>query len=49
MGSLWGTYDEKANASAFQESLDQWRTAGKPAGVSFHRPKSGMSSEDAGC
>ena len=29
-GSLWGTYDEAANAASFKEAVSSWRGGGEP-------------------
>ena len=31
MGSLWGTYDEAANASSFKDAVGSWRNADAPS------------------
>jgi hypothetical protein len=41
MGSLWGTYDESANAASFKDALASWRS-GEPAPTPSLPPPPGM-------
>ena len=45
MGSLWGTYDEAANAASFADSLAEWRTAGKEPGALQAKLQGGLDAE----
>ena len=46
MGSLWGTYDEAANAASFKDAVASWRS-GEPAASSELPPPPGMSAAPA--
>ena len=45
MGSLWGTYDEAANAVSFADSLAEWRSAGKEPGAPQANLQGGLDAE----
>jgi hypothetical protein len=44
-GSLWGTYNEAANAASFADSLAEWRSAGKEPGAPQANLQDGLDAE----